>query len=169
MLLEQKRGHPLTNFCWSDRSSLSGDDLFSALRLSRSSANSNLGYLQHSLDSECLQVPETLRSTSYSEPLPATPNATARSFLSNPLPNTSSEGCSESSAFSEGNPETSLDSAPSDPKSGLTSFGNPLSCSGDRAAPMASDIKGRVIQVIRDVKGKWWLGSMGNAGWWPWP
>ena len=69
---------------------------------------------------------------------------------------------------SEGNPETSSDSAPSDPKSGPTFFGNSPSCSGDRATPAASDIKGWVIKVIRDVKGQWWSGSMGNAGWWPW-
>ena len=45
-----------------------------------------------------------------------------------------------------------MDSAPSDPKSDPMFFGNSLSCSGDRAAPTASDIKGRVVKVIRDVK-----------------
>ena len=47
------------------------------------------------------------------------------------------------SASSEGNPETSLDSTP-------------------------ATIKGWVIKVIHDVKGRWWSGSMGNARWWPW-
>ena len=56
---------------------LSGDDLFSAPKTSRSFSNSDLGHLWHSSDSDCLPVPETLWSTSYSEPLPAVPNATA--------------------------------------------------------------------------------------------
>ena len=68
----------------------------------------------------------------------------------------------------KGNPETSSESALSDPKSALMFYGNSPSHSGDRAAPMASDIKGRVIKVIRNVKGRWWSGSMGNAGRWPW-
>ena len=143
---------------------LSGDDLFSAPKLSQSSANSDLEHLWHLLDSDHLPVPETLQRTSYSKPLPATPNATVHSFHSNPSPNTPSEGRSESSTSSEGNPETSLDSTPSNPKSGPTFFGNPPSHSGDRAAPAASDIKGQVVKVIRDVKGQWWSGSMGNAG-----
>ena len=67
---------------------LSGDDLFSALKLSQSFANSNLGHLQHSLDSDCLPVLEMLQSTSYSKPLPAVPNTTTHSFHSNPLPDT---------------------------------------------------------------------------------
>ena len=86
----------------------------------------------------------------------------------NPLPDTPSKGCSESSASSEGNPETSLDSAPSNLKSGPTFFGNPPSHSGDRVAPTASNIKGWVIKVIHNVKGQWWSGSMGNARWSPW-
>ena len=81
------------------------------------------------------------------------PNTTACSFHSNPSPDIPSDGCSETSASSEGNPETSSDSTPSDPKSALTFFGNSLSHSGDRAAPAASDIKGQVVKVIRDVKG----------------
>ena len=146
---------------------LSGDNLFSTPKLSRSSANSDLRHLWHFSDSDCLPVLETLQRTSYSEPLPAGPNATVCSFHSNPSPNTSFEGCSKSSASSKGNPETSLDSAPSDQKSGLMFFGNSLSCNRDRVAPTASDIKGQVVKVIHDVKGQWWSGSMGNAGRWP--
>ena len=142
---------------------LSGDNLFSAPKLSQSSANSDLGHLRHFSDSDCLPVPEMLQRTSYSEPLPAAPNATMCSFHSNPSPDTPSEGCSKSSASSEGNPETSSDSAPSDPKSAPTFFGNPPSHSGDRATPVASDIEGRVVKVICNVKGQWWSGSMGNA------
>ena len=122
---------------------LSGDDLFSTPKLSWSSANSDLGHLWHFLDSNCLPVPEMLQRTSYSKPLPAAPNATTCSFHSNPLPDTPSKGCSESSASS--------DSAPSDPKSGPMFFRNPPSHSGDRATPTASDIKGRVIKVICNV------------------
>ena len=135
----------------------SGDNLFSTLKLSWSSANSDLGHLWHFSDSNCLPVLEMLQRTSYSESLPAVPNATMHSFHSNPLPDTSSEG----------NLETSSDSTPSDPKSGPMFFRNPPSRSGDRATPMASDIKGRVIKVICDVKGQWWSGSMGNARRWP--
>ena len=126
---------------------LSGDDLLSTLKLSWSFANSDLRHLRHSLDSDCLPVPEMLQSTSYSKPLPAVPNATTCSFHSDPSPNTPSKGCSK------GDPETSLDSAPSDPKSGPMFFKNSPSCSGDRATPAASDIKGRVVKVICDVKG----------------
>ena len=63
---------------------VSGDDLFSAPKTSWSPSNSDLRYLWHSLDSNHLQVPETLQSTSYSKPLPAVPNATVHSFHSNP-------------------------------------------------------------------------------------
>ena len=147
--------------------SLSGDNLFSTPKTSQSPSNSDLGYLWHSLDSNRLRVPETLQSTSYSKPLPAVPNTTAHSFHSDPSPDIPSDGCSETSASSKGNPETSSDSAPSYPKSGPTFFKNSLSRSGDRVAPMASDIKGRVVKVIHDVKGRWWSGSMGNAGRWP--
>ena len=143
---------------------LSGDSLFSAPKLSQSSANSNLGHFRHFSDSDHLPVPETLQRTSYSEPLPAAPNATTCSSHSNPSPDTPSEGCSKSSTSSKGNLETSSDSAPSNPKSGPMFFGNPPSHSGDRAAPAASNIKGQVIKVIHDVKGQWWSGSMGNAG-----
>ena len=143
---------------------LSGDDLFSTPRVSRSSANSDLRHLWHSLDSDCLPVLEMLQRTSYSEPLPAVLNATTRCFLSNTSPDTPSEGCSESSTSSKGNPETSLDSIPSNLKSGPMFFGSPPSHSGDRATPVASDIKGQVVKVICDVKGRWWSGSMGNAG-----
>ena len=59
-----------------------------------------------------------------------------------PSPDTPSEGCSKSSTSSKGNLETSLDSAPSDPKSGPTFFRNFPSRSGDRATPVASNIKG---------------------------
>ena len=141
------------------------DDLFSALKLSWSSANSDLGHLQHSLDSDPLQVLQTLRSTSYSEPLPSVPNAiTCHSNLS---PDTPSKGCSKTSTSSESNLEISSDSAPSDPNSALTFFGDPLSCYGVRVTPMASDIKGQVIKVICNVKGRWWSGSIGNTGQWP--
>ena len=132
---------------------MSGDNLFSALKLSQSSANSNLGHLQHSSDSDHLQVPETLQSTSYSKPLPAVPNTTTCSFHSNLLPDTPSKGCSETSASSKSNPETSSDSAPSDPNSAPTFLRDSLSHNRVRATPMASDIKGQVIKAIRDVKG----------------
>ena len=147
---------------------LSGDDLFSAPKTSWSPSNSDLGYLWHSLDSDRLWVPETLRSTSYSEPLPAVPNATVCSFHSDPSPDIPSNGCSETSTSSEGNPETSSDSTPSDPKSGPMFFGNSPSHSGDRVAPAAFNIKGWVVKVIHDVKGQWWSGLMGNARQWPW-
>ena len=55
--------------------------------------------------------------------------------------------------LSEGNLETSLDSTPSDLNSAPTFFGDSPSHSGDRVAPTASDIKGRVIKVIHDIKG----------------
>ena len=74
---------------------MSGDDLFSTPKLSRSSANSDLRHLWHFSDSDCLPVPEMLQRTSYSEPLPAVPNATMRSFHFNPSPNTPSKDCSE--------------------------------------------------------------------------
>ena len=146
---------------------MSGDDLFSALKTSQSPSNSNLIYLRHSSDSDRLRVLETLQSTSYSEPLPAVPNATVCSFHSDPSPNIPSNGCSETSASSKGNLETSSDSTPSDPKSGPMFFGSPPSRSGDRATPVASNIKGQVVKVICDVKGRWWSGSMGNTGRWP--
>ena len=136
---------------------LLGDDLFSAPKTSWSLSNSDLGHLRYSLNSNCLWVPETLRSTSYSKPLPAVLNATACSFHSDPSPDTS-----------KGNPETSLVSAPSDLNSAPMLFGDSLSCNGVRATPAASDIKDWVIKVIHDVQGQWWSGSMGNAGWWPW-
>ena len=142
---------------------MSGDDLFSAPKLSWSSANSDLRHLWDLSDSNHLQVPETLQSTSYSEPLPAGPNATARSFHSNLLPDTPSEGCSETSASFESNLKTSSDSAPSDPNSTLTFFGDSLSHDGVRATPAASDIKGWITKAICNVKGQWWSGLMGNA------
>ena len=146
---------------------MSGDDLFSALKTSQSFSNSDLGHLQHSSDSDCLRVPETLQSTSYSEPLPAVPNTTECSLHSNPSSNTPSEDYSETST-SEGSSETSLDSIPSDPNSALTFLGDSLSHSGDKVAPVVSDIKGRIIKVIRDIKGQGWSGSVGSAGRWPW-
>ena len=138
---------------------LSRDDLFSAPKTSQSLSNSDLGHLWHSSDSNCLRVLETLWSTSYSKPLPAVPNATACSFHS--------DGCSETSTSSEGNPETSLDSAPSDLNSAPMLFGDSPSRNRVRVTPAASDIKGQVIKVIRDVKGQWWSGLMGNARRWP--
>ena len=146
---------------------MSGDDLFSTLKTSWSLSNSDLGHLQHSSDSECLQVLETLWSTSYSDPHPAVPNAPAHSSHSDPLTDIPSNGHSETSTSSEGNPETSSESTLSDPKSAPTFFRNSLSCSGDRAAPVASNIKGQVVKVICDVKGRWWSGSMGSARRWP--
>ena len=118
---------------------MSGDDLFSAPKTSRSPSNSNLRHLWHSSDSNHLRVLETLRSTSYSDPHPAVPNAPAHSFHSDPSIDIPSNGHFETSASSEGNLETSLESALSDPKSTLMFFGNSPSHSGDRAAPTASD------------------------------
>ena len=54
-------------------SKVSGDDLFSALKTSPSFSNSDLGHLRHPLDSDHFQVPETLRSTSYSKPFQQSP------------------------------------------------------------------------------------------------
>ena len=159
--------HTILSHALKHEKALSGDDLFSAPKLSQSFANSNLRHLWHSSDSDRLPVPETLQSTSYSEPLPAGPNATACSFHSNLSPNTPSEGCSKTSASSKSNPKTSSDSTPSNPNSAPTFFGDSPSRSGDRVTPMASDIKGRVIKVICNVKGQWWSGSMGNARRWP--
>ena len=147
---------------------MSGDNLFSTPKASWSLSNSDLGHLQHSLDSNCLPVPETLWSTSYSKPLPAVPNTTTHSFHSDPLSNTPSEGCSETSTSSEGNSETSSDSTPSDLNSALTFLRDSPSHSRDRAAPVASNIKGRIIKVICNIKGQGWSGLVGNAGQWPW-
>ena len=143
---------------------LSGDDLFSALKASQSFSNSNLGHLWHSLDSNHLPVPEMLWSTSYSKPLPAVPNTTAHSFHPNPSPDTPSEGCSETSTSSKSNLETSSNSTPSNSNSALTFSRYSQSCSRDRVAPAASNIKGCIIKVIRDIKGQGWSGSVGNAG-----
>ena len=104
---------------------VSGDDLFSAPKTSRSFSNSDLRHLWHSLDSDHLQVLEMLWSTSYSKPLPTVPNTTACSSHYDPLPDTPSEGCSE----------TSLDSAPSNLNSAPTFFGDSPSHSRDRAGP----------------------------------
>ena len=85
-----------------------GDDLFSTPKASQSSwsfSNSDLGHLQHSSDSNCLQVLETLQSTSYSKSLPAVPNTTTHSFHSNLLPDTPSKGCSKTFASSKGSSE----------------------------------------------------------------
>ena len=120
--------------------SLSGDNLFSAPKVSQSFSNSNLGHLWHSSDSDCLWVPETLQSTSHSKPFPTVPNTTA----------------------------CSLHSIPSNPNSAPTFLGDSSSCSGDKVAPMASNIKGRVIKVIRNIKGRGWSGLVGNARRWPW-
>ena len=132
---------------------MSGDGLFSTPKTSRSFFNSDLRHLRHSLDSDCLQVPETLRSTSHSKPLPTVLNTTVRSLHSDPSSNTPSKDCSETSTSSEGSSETSSDSVPSDPNSAPMFLGNSPSHSRDKAAPVASDIKGRVIEVICDIKG----------------
>ena len=147
---------------------LSGDDLFSALKPSWSFSNSNLRHLWHSLDSDHLPVLETLWSTSYSEPLPAVPNTTVHPFHSDPLSDTPSKGCSETSTSSKGNLETSSDSAPSNLNSTLTFSRYSWSCSRDRAAPAVSDIEGCVIMVICDIKGRGRSGSVGNARRWLW-
>ena len=147
---------------------LSGDNLFSTPKTSQSFANSNLRHLQHSSDSDCFQVPETLWSTSYSEPLPAVPNTTAHSLHSDPSSNTPSEDYSETSTSSEGSLETSSDSVPSDPNSAPTFLGDSPSHSRDKVAPTASDIKGCIIKVICDIKGQGWSGSVGSARQWPW-
>ena len=147
---------------------LSGDNLFSALKTSRSFSNSDLRHIQHSSDSNHLRAPETLQSTSHSEPLPTVPNTTARSLHSDPSSDTPSKDCSETSTSSKGSSETSSDSIPSNPNSALTFLGDSPSRSGDKAAPAASDIKGRVIKVIRNIKGQGWSGSVGNARRWPW-
>ena len=111
-------------------------------------------WTRHSSDSDHhLRVPETLWSTSHSEPLPTVPNATVCSLHSNPSSDTPSEDCSENSTSSEGSSETSSDSIPSDPNSAQTFLRDSPSCSRDKVAPAASDIKGRVIKVIRDIKG----------------
>ena len=110
---------------------VSGDDLFSTLKTSQSFSNSNLGHLRHSLDSDRLRVLETLWSTSYSEPLPAVPNTTARSLHSDPSSDTPSKDCSE----------TSLDSVPSDLNSTPMFLRDSPSHSRDKVAPAASDIK----------------------------
>ena len=140
-----------------DNTQLSGDDLFSAPKTSWSFSNSNLRHLWHSLDSDRLRVPETLWSTSYSKPLPAVPNTTVCSLHSDPLSDTPSKDYSETSTSSEGSSETSSDSVPSNLNSALTFLRDSPSCSGDKAAPVASNIKGQG-----------WSGSVGNAGRWPW-
>ena len=152
-------GHSTSDIC-----PMSGDNLFSAPRTSQSFSNSNLGHLQHSLDSNCLPVPEMLQSTSYSKPLPAVPNYTVHSIYSNPSSKTPSEGCSKTSASSQGNLETSLDSTPSGPDSTLMFFGYSPSCSRDRVAPMLSNIKGCIVKIMYDIKGRGWSGLVGNAG-----
>ena len=131
---------------------VSGDDLFPALKPSQSFSNSDLRHLRHSLDPNCLPVPEMLWSTSYSKPLPAVPITTVCSFYPNTSPDTLSKGCSETSTSSKGNLETSSNSAPSNPNSAPMFSGYSWSCSRDGAAPVASDIKGCVVKVICDIK-----------------
>ena len=143
---------------------MSGDNLFSAPKLSQSFSNSDLRHLQHFLDPDYLPVPETFQSSSYSEPLPAIPNTTTCSFH----PNTSSKGCSKTSVPSKGNSEISYDSTPSNPNSTPTFSRYSQGCSRDGVAPMPSDIKGHIIRVICNIKGQGWSGLMGNAGQWPW-
>ena len=142
---------------WNDWS-LSGDDLFSTLKTSWSFSNSDLGHLWHSSDSDCLWVLETLQSTSYSKPLPAVPNTTVCSLHSDLSSDTPSKGSSE----------TSSDSVPSDLNSTLMFLRDSPSRSGDMVAHMASNIKGRVVKVIRNIKGQGWLGLVGYARRWPW-
>ena len=133
---------------------LSGDDLFSAPKLSQSFSSSNIRHLQHSSDPNCLPVPEMLWSSSYSKHLPAIPNTTTCSFHPSTSPNTFSEGCSETSASSKGKSKISSNSTPSDPNSTPMFSGYSQGCSGDGAAPTASDIKGCIIRVIHDIKGR---------------
>ena len=142
---------------------MSGDDLFSTPKTSQSFSNSNLRHLQHSSDSNHLQVLETLQSTSYSEPLPAVPNTTVHSLHSNPSSNTPSGDYSKTSTSSKGSSEISSDSIPSDLNSTPTFLRNSPSCSGDKAAPVASDIKGHIVKVICDIKGRGWSGLVGSA------
>ena len=142
---------------------MSGDNLFSALKPSWSFSNSNLGHLQHPLDSNHIPVPEMLQSSSYSEPLPAIPITTTCSFHPSTSPNTSSMGCSETSASSKGNSETSSDSAPSNTNSTPMFSRYSWGCSGDGVTPVASNIKGHIVRVICNIKGQGWSGSIGNA------
>ena len=142
---------------------MSGDNLFSAPKASWSFSNSDLGHLWHSLDSDHLPVPETLQTTSYPKPLLAVPNTIICSFHPNTSPDTPSEGCSETSASSEGNLETSSNSAPSNMNSAPMFSRYSQSCSGDGVAPVASNIKGCVVKVICDIKGQGWSGLIGNA------
>ena len=132
---------------------LSGDDLFSTPKTSQSFSNSDLGHLRHSLDSDHLRVLETLWSTSHSEPLPTVPNATACSLHSDPSSDTPSEDFSKTSTSSEGSPETSSDSVPSDLNSAPMFLRDSPSRSRDKAASMASNIKGHIVKIIRDIKG----------------
>ena len=99
---------------------------------------------------------------------PSTPTPHPIPLHPNTSPNTPSEGCSETSTSSKGNLETSSNSALSDLNSTPMFSGYSQSCSGDGAAPVASDIKGHIVKVICNIKGWGWSGSMGNAGWWPW-
>ena len=131
---------------------VSGDDLFSALKASQSFSNSDLRHLWHSLDSDCLPVPEKFWSSSYSKRLPAIPNTTTRSFHPSTSPNTSSEG----------NLEISSNTTPSNPNPTPTFSRYSWGCSRDRAAPTASNIKGHIVRVICDIKGRGWSGSMGR-------
>ena len=124
--------------------------------------------LWHSLDSNCLPVPETLWRFSYSEPLPVISNTTTHPFHPSTSPNTSSKGCSKTSTSSEDNSETSSNSTPSDLNSALTFLGYPWGCSGDGAVHTASDIKGHIVRVICNIKSQRWSGLMGDAGRWPW-
>ena len=143
------------------------DDLISAPKPSQSFSNSNLRHLWHSLDSNHLPVSEISQSSFYSEPLLAIHNTTMCSFHPSTLPDISSEGCSETSTSSKANLEISSNCTPSNPNSALTFSGYSQGCSRDGVAPAASDIKGHIIGVICDIKGRWWSGLMGNAGRWP--
>ena len=73
------------------------------------------------------------------------------------------KGCSKTSASSKGNSETFSNSTPSDLDSAPMFSRYSWGCSGDGAAPTASDIKGHIVRVICNIKGRGWSGSMGNA------
>ena len=96
---------------------LLGDNLLFTPKVSQSFSNSDLWHLQSSPNSDLPPVPETLWSSSYSEPLPAISNAAMCPFHPNTSANTSSEGSSKTPTSSEGNSDTSSNSAPSNPTS----------------------------------------------------
>ena len=100
-----------------------------------------------------LSAPKASWSFSYSEPLPAIPNTTTCPFHPNTSHDTSSKGCSETSASSKASLETSSNSMPSDLNSAPTFLGYSWGYSGDEVAPAASNINSHIIRVICDIKG----------------